>query len=104
MLRGAGAAEVHGRISSPPLEWPCFYGLDFATRAELIAPGMTSDEICRSIGADSLGYVSLDGLMASVGLPKRQLCRACFDGHYPVQIPDAAASVLRLPTRGDSDE
>jgi len=104
MLREAGAAEVHVRISSPPVEWPCFYGIDFATRAELIAPGMTSDEICRSIGADSLGYVSLDGLMASVGLPKRQLCRACFDGHYPVQIPDAAASVLRLPTRGDSDE
>ena len=63
MLREAGAAEVHVRISSPPVQWPCFYGIDFATRAELIAPGLTVDEICRSIGADSLGYISLEGLI-----------------------------------------
>lgn len=97
MLREAGAAEVHVRISSPPVQWPCFYGIDFATRAELIAPGMSVDEICRSIGADSLGYISLEGLVASVGLPKRRLCRACFDGIYPVQIPTEAASTMRLP-------
>ncbi len=105
MLREAGAAEVHVRISSPPVEWPCFYGIDFATRAELIAPGMSVPDICRSIGADSLGYISLEGLVASVGLPKRQLCRACFDGIYPVEIPDAAAQQMRLPhERGDADE
>ncbi len=97
MLREAGAAEVHVRISSPPVVWPCFYGIDFATRAELIAPGMTVDEICRSIGADSLGYVSLEGLVASIGLPKRRLCRACFDGVYPVPIPAEAAAQMRLP-------
>ena len=61
MLREAGAAEVHVRISSPPVKWPCFYGIDFATRAELIANGLDVDEIRRYIGADSLGYISLDG-------------------------------------------
>lgn len=88
MLREAGAAEVHVRISSPPVLWPCFYGIDFATRAELIAPGLTIDEICRSIGADSLGYVSLAGLVAATGIPRDRLCMACFDGHYPVHIPE----------------
>ena len=61
MLREAGAAEVHVRISSPPVSWPCFYGIDFATRAELIAGHESVEEICASIGADSLGYISLDG-------------------------------------------
>nr|NLI49643.1 amidophosphoribosyltransferase [Propionibacterium sp.] len=97
MLREAGAAEVHVRISSPPVEWPCFYGIDFATRAELIAPGLTVSDVCRSIAADSLAYVSVEGLVASVGLPKRRLCRACFDGVYPAPIPTAAARAMRLP-------
>lgn len=97
MLREVGAAEVHVRISSPPVEWPCFYGIDFATRAELIAPGLTVEEICRSIGADTLAYVSLEGLTASVGLPRRQLCRACFDGVYPIAVPAGAAQQMRLP-------
>lgn len=87
MLREAGAAEVHVRISSPPVRWPCFYGIDFATRAQLIANGLGVEEICRSIGADSLGYVSLDGLVAATTIPKDDLCRACFDGVYPVEIP-----------------
>jgi amidophosphoribosyltransferase len=65
MLREAGAREVHVRISSPPVKWPCFYGIDFASRAELIASGLGVEEIRRSIGADSLGYVSLDGLVAA---------------------------------------
>ena len=105
MLREAGAKEVHVRISSPPVEWPCFYGIDFASRAELIAPGMTTDDICRSVGADSLAYISLEGLVASVGLPKKRLCRACFDGQYPVQVPTDVAEKMRLPEeRGDSDE
>ncbi len=88
MLREAGAREVHVRIASPPVKWPCFYGIDFATRAELIANGMSTDEICRSIGADSLAYVSLDGLVAASRVPKNDLCRACFDGVYPVELPE----------------
>ena len=88
MLREAGAREVHVRISSPPVKWPCFYGIDFATRAELIANGITVDEICTSIGADSLGYVSLEGLVASTGVAMDRLCRACFDGVYPIELPE----------------
>ena len=88
MLREAGAAEVHVRISSPPVKWPCFYGIDFATRAELIANGLAVEEIRTSIGADSLGYVSLDGLVDSTGVAMDRLCRACFDGVYPVDLPE----------------
>jgi len=89
MLREAGAREVHVRISSPPVKWPCFYGIDFATRAELIATGLTTDEICRSIDADSLGYVSLEDLVEATNVPMDNLCRACFDGVYPIPLPDA---------------
>ncbi len=96
MLREAGAAEVHVRISSPRVEWPCFYGIDFATRAELIAPGLTNEEIAASIGADSLGFVSLDGLHNAVGLPADQLCSACFDGRYPIRVPRRAAATLGI--------
>lgn len=88
MLREAGAAEVHVRISSPPVKWPCFYGIDFPTRAELIANGLEVTEICRSIGADSLGYVSLEGLIAATTIAKENLCRACFDGTYPIPLAD----------------
>jgi len=76
------------RISSPPVKWPCFYGIDFASRAELIANGLSTDEICRSIDADSLGYISLDELVEATGVPKDNLCRACFDGVYPVPLPE----------------
>ncbi len=86
MLREAGAAEVHIRISSPPVVWPCFYGIDFASRAELIAGSLSAEEIRVSIGADSLGYVSLDGLITATTLPRRRLCRACFDGDYPLRV------------------
>jgi amidophosphoribosyltransferase len=88
MLREFGAAEVHVRISSPPVKWPCFYGIDFASRAELIANGISVDEICRSIGADSLAYVTLDQLVEATNVPKDNLCRACFDGIYPVALPE----------------
>lgn len=88
MLREAGAREVHVRISSPPVKWPCFYGIDFATRAELIANGLTSDEICRSIDADSLGYISLEDLVEATSVPMDDLCRACFDGVYPIPLPE----------------
>jgi len=88
MLREAGAREVHIRISSPPVKWPCFYGIDFATRAELVANGLTVDEICASVGADSLAYISLEGLYGATTVPKERLCSACFTGEYPVELPD----------------
>ena len=88
MLREAGASEVHVRVASPPVSWPCFYGIDFATRAELIAGRLSPEEICTSIGADSLGYVSLAGLIEATTLPETRLCRACFDGQYPVPVAD----------------
>ncbi|GAA4197528.1 amidophosphoribosyltransferase [Streptosporangium oxazolinicum] len=86
MLREAGATEVHVRISSPPVSWPCFYGIDFATRAELIAGSLSVEEIRASLGADSLGYISLEGLTAATTIPADRLCRACFDGEYPIPI------------------
>ena len=89
MLREAGAAEVHVRISSPPVRWPCFYGIDFATRAELIANGLDIDEICTSIGADSLGYISAEGMIQATQQPADQLCTACFTGEYPVALPES---------------
>jgi hypothetical protein len=87
MLREAGAREIHVRISSPPVKWPCFYGIDFATRAELIASGLDVEEIRRSIGADSLGYVSLEGLIEATEIAENKLCSACFTGKYPIAIP-----------------
>jgi amidophosphoribosyltransferase len=88
MLRESGAAEVHVRISSPPVAWPCFYGIDFATKAELAAGSLSVEEIRQSIGADSLGYISLDGLIEATTLPAGQLCRACFDGNYPIPVAE----------------
>ena len=88
MLRQFGAAEVHVRIASPPVKWPCFYGIDFASRAELIANGASVDEICRAIGADSLAYVELDELIDATNIVKDNLCRACFDGIYPIALPE----------------
>ena len=87
MLREAGAAEVHVRISSPPVRWPCFYGIDFATRAELIATGIGVEEVCNSIGADSLGYISDRGMIAATHQPATSLCSACFTGSYPIDLP-----------------
>ena len=88
MLREAGASEVHVRVASPPVSWPCFYGIDFATRAELIAGRLSPEEICTSIGADSLGYVSLAGLIEATTMPASRLCRACFDGQYPIPVAE----------------
>ena len=88
MLREAGAKEVHVRISSPPVKWPCFYGIDFATRAELIANGLSTDEICNSIGADSLAYISLEELIEATGVAQDRLCMACFSGEYPIALPE----------------
>ncbi|MGE3286898.1 MAG: amidophosphoribosyltransferase [Pseudonocardia sp.] len=90
MLREAGALEVHVRIASPPVRWPCFYGIDFATRAELVAGDLDTEGVRRSIGADSLGYISLDGLVAASEQPRSRLCTACFDGDYPIPLPEEA--------------
>ena len=90
MLREAGATEVHVRISSPPVRWPCFYGIDFASRAELIANGVDTEDVARSIGADSLGYISFDGMIAATDQPRTALCTACFTGEYPIPLPDSA--------------
>jgi amidophosphoribosyltransferase len=87
MLREAGALEVHVRISSPPVKWPCFYGIDFATQAELIANGMLVEQIRESIQADSLAYVSLEGLVEATTIPRDRLCTACFTKDYPIHLP-----------------
>ncbi len=87
MLRESGASEVHLRISSPPVRHPCYYGIDMATRAELIASGLSIDEIRDFVGADSLAYLPLDDLVAATGRPRDSLCRACFDGQYPIPVP-----------------
>src|SRR6516164_7645231 len=87
MLREAGAAEVHLRITSPPYRWPCFYGLDTGTRAELIAANMEVGEICDYVGADSLAYLSLEALVAAIGVPGAGFCSACLTGAYPVAVP-----------------
>jgi amidophosphoribosyltransferase len=101
MLREAGAVEVHVRIASPPVRWPCFYGIDFASRAELIANAGDVEAVRRSIGADSLSYVSLEGLIAATEQPKNRLCTACFTGDYPIPIPDQVGKhVLEGIARG----
>ncbi len=90
MLREAGAAEVHVRISSPPVKWPCFFGIDFASRAELVANGLLVDEVRASLGADSLGYISEESMIAATEQPRDRLCTACFTGEYPVPPPPSA--------------
>src|SRR5205814_6253591 len=89
-LREAGASEVHIRITCPPIQWPCFYGIDMPTRQELIAADLAVEQIRSYVGADSLGYLSLDGMIAAAGGRKESYCRACFDGEYPIEIPAGA--------------
>lgn len=86
MLRRAGAKEIHLRICAPPIRYPCFLGIDFATRGELIAAHKSVDEIRQFVGADSLGYLSVDGLVKAVGLPRDRFCLACFTGDYPMPV------------------
>ncbi len=85
LLREAGAREVHFRVSSPPIRWPCYYGIDTAARKELAAATMTVEAIRERIGAESLAYLSEDGLRAAIGIGRT--CTACFDGHYPAGHP-----------------
>jgi amidophosphoribosyltransferase len=103
VLREAGATEVHLRITCPPIQWPCFYGIDMSTRHELIASDLSVDEIRAFVGADSLGYLSLDGLVEASGGGRDAFCRACFDGEYPVEVPERVGKFvlepqLELPT------
>ncbi|HYJ61202.1 MAG TPA: amidophosphoribosyltransferase, partial [Actinomycetota bacterium] len=103
MLREAGATEVHIRITCPPVRWPCFYGIDFPTRQELIAADLTLAQITDYVGADSLGYLSLEGMVEAAGGDAGSFCRACFDGEYPIPVPEGAGKFmledqLRLPT------
>jgi amidophosphoribosyltransferase len=99
MVRDAGALEVHLRISSPPTQWPCYYGIDTPTRRELIASNHTVDEIARYVTADSLGYLSLDGMLASVSGPAGDpsgYCHACFSGKYEVPFTPSGKRQMRL--------
>jgi len=87
LLRAAGAREVHVRISSPPIRFPCFYGIDTSSRGELVAARLSVEEIRRLIGADSLGFLSQEGLVEALKLAREELCMACLDGQYPTRIP-----------------
>jgi amidophosphoribosyltransferase len=104
MLREAGASQVHLRITSPPIRWPCFYGIDMPTRGELIASDLRSDEIAAYVGADSLAYLSLEALVATARGGGKGLCTACFTGDYPVpvdvELQDKALLEELLPPPG----
>jgi amidophosphoribosyltransferase len=100
MVRAAGATEVHMRITCPPTTWPCYYGVDTPTRKELIASTHTLDEICKRIEADSLAYLSLQGLLQAVQAKPNEFCSACYTGKYPLDfvdvIPDAKEAERQL--------
>jgi amidophosphoribosyltransferase len=98
-LRDAGAREAHLRIVSPPIRWPCFYGIDMSTRAELVAAQNDIEGIRELIGADSLAYLSLDSLVAATESPKGAFCRACFDGQYPIAVGEDEPTKFALESR-----
>jgi len=99
MVRAAGAGEIHVRISSPPTTGPCHYGIDTPRRSELIASSHSVEEIRKFLQADSLGYLSRDGMYRAVGDQQAQLCDACFTGNYPVSVPREAKSSLKTVSR-----
>jgi amidophosphoribosyltransferase len=96
MVRAAGASEVHMRISCPPTVSPCFYGVDTPQRSELIGATHSIEEIRRYIGADSLGYLSLEGMLSAVKPSQRSYCTSCYTGEYPVAFPQNQAAYLQL--------
>jgi amidophosphoribosyltransferase len=96
MVRAAGAKEVHMRISSPPTKHSCFYGVDTPNSEELMANQMGLDEMCKAINADSLAFVSFDGMYRAVGRPQEKHCDACFSGNYPVAIDGPRSPQLSL--------
>jgi amidophosphoribosyltransferase len=89
LLRESGAREVHMRITSPPVMWPCFYGIDTDTQDQLIAASHSVEEIREHIGADSLAYLSLDAMVEATDTDKGSFCLACFNGSYPIDIPES---------------
>lgn len=101
MLRKAGAKEIHMRVCAPPIKYPCFFGVDMATRAELIAAQKSIPEICKYIGADSLGYLSIQGLLKAVDQPRENFCLACLTGEYPIPV-QMEMDKLALETIGAS--
>jgi amidophosphoribosyltransferase len=96
MIRNAGVREVHMRISSPPIKWPCYYGIDTPTRRELIGASHNVEEIRQYVGADSLGYLSLEGMLKATGADPSHFCHACFTGNYRVGIAPEPSPQLRL--------
>ena len=103
MVKAAGAKEVHMRISCPPTISPCFYGVDTPRRSELIAATHTLEEIQKYIGADSVGYLSLEGLLSAVGTRRSSYCTSCYTGQYPVAFPRNEAAYLQLALKLDTD-
>jgi amidophosphoribosyltransferase len=103
MVRAAGAKEVHVRISCPPTISPCFYGVDTPRKADLIAATHTLDEITRFLDADSVAYLSLEGLLTAVGSGRASYCRSCYTGHYPVEFPRDEAGYLQLALKLDKE-
>lgn len=101
MLRAAGAVEIHLRVSSPPYKWPCFYGIDTGTRAELLAASLDLEEMRRYLGVDSLGFLSLPNLKAAIGAPGAGFCDACFTGNYPTEVP---LQITAKPASAAEDE
>jgi len=91
MVRDAGATEIHLRITCPPWRWPCRYGIDTPTREELIAANQEPEEICEYVGADSLCFLSPEGVLSSLSGPEDSYCTACWSGKYPVPV-DASSS------------
>ena len=96
MIRAAGASEVHMRISCPPTISPCYYGIDTPRRSELIASSHSVEDIREYLNADSLSYLSLEGMLSSVGLRARSYCTSCFTGKYPVEFPRDEDAYLQL--------
>lgn len=103
MLRKAGAKEIHMRICAPPIRYPCFFGVDMATRWELIAAQKSIPEICEYIGTDSLGYMSVPGLVKAVNLPRDTFCLACFTGDYPIPVQLEMMDKLALENGSDEE-
>ncbi|MBI5078710.1 hypothetical protein HZB08_01640 [Candidatus Saganbacteria bacterium] len=93
LLRENGAREVHMRVSSPPILYPCYYGIDTSTRSELIAANLSIEGIRKYLEADSLGYLSLKSLVKAVNVSQERLCLACLNGEYPVRVPERMESL-----------
>jgi len=100
MLRDAGAAEIHMRISAPPIKHPCHYGIDMSTREEMIAHGRSTEEVAAELGCDSLHYLSLEGVYEAVGATRETHCDACFSGRYPLAGSDGAGGKYALEDAG----